>query len=207
MRQVWNRGLKGEEMYKHYKNGRPYTFEKKNEFSKNRKGIKQSMEQINKRVESMKGYKHSEETKNKISRLKIGKKLPPFTKEHKNKISLKLKAEKNGNWQGDNVGCAGIHQWVSKRKIKPLLCEFCNKKESYDIANINNHQYTRNINDYKWLCRSCHKKLDNNKEICKKGHRLKGNNVIINSRGHRVCRICRDKCNHVSYMKRIGRRT
>lgn len=158
----WNKGMKPEEMFKHYKKGKlSYSFEKGNQFSKNRIGIKQSEEHIIKRVEARKGFKHSEETKLKISRLNKGKRLGiVLSKETKDKISFGVKKEKNGNWKGDEAGRWSFHQWINTNYPKPEFCEECKKVQPYDLANIKNHNYTRNVEDYKWLCRSCHKKLD-----------------------------------------------
>jgi len=46
-----------------------------------------SIESIEKRKESMKNFRHSEETKKKISEKRKGKKLPPRSKEHRQKLS------------------------------------------------------------------------------------------------------------------------
>lgn len=55
--------------------------------------------------------------------------------------------------------CA-IHEYVRARKPRPDLCEFCNKVPPEELANIRNHNYTRNPDDYRWICRKCHDKLD-----------------------------------------------
>ena len=44
------------------------------------------------------GKRHSEETKMRISRTKTGKKLEPFSEEHKQKLSEAMKAENNPNY-------------------------------------------------------------------------------------------------------------
>lgn len=122
------------------------------------------------------GYKHLEETKRKISLALKGKN---FTKEHKRNISLKLKgrklseetkikmslakkgkiAEKSNNWRGNKVGYSGVHQWISKNKLKPELCEECKKIKKLSLSNISG-KYKRDNNDFRWLCYSCHKKFD-----------------------------------------------
>lgn len=80
------------------------------------------------------------------------------------KISEGRIAENNPNWKGDNVGYAALHGWIKRRKPKPLLCEECNKKKAFDLAN-KDHKYKRDVNDYRWLCRSCHQKYDYKKGI------------------------------------------
>jgi len=61
-------------------------------------------------------------------------------------------------------GYASIHLWVRKRKPKPKFCEHCQLKPPRDLANISG-EYLRDIKDYLYLCRSCHKKMDITIEI------------------------------------------
>jgi len=67
--------------------------------------------------------------------------------------------EKNPMWKGDDVGIGALHEWIKRRKPKPKLCEDCKKRKPYDLANISG-KYKRDVNDYKWVCRSCHMKED-----------------------------------------------
>jgi hypothetical protein len=86
------------------------------------------------------------------------------TKEHKKKIGNAVKGKNNGLWKGDNVKYDGVHAWIRRHKLKPLLCEDCKKTPPKDLANISG-EYKRDLNDYKWLCRRCHmiedKRLNN----------------------------------------------
>ncbi len=89
------------------------------------------------------------------------------------KLGLKSELRNKGNGR-DNKGSnnpnfgnlkinptsIGIHGWVRKYKPKLKFCENCKKEKRLTLANIKNHNYTRNINDYKWLCYSCHKIMD-----------------------------------------------
>ncbi len=115
------------------------------------------------------GRKHSEKTKQKISEALRGKNNAFFGKHHtaetKAKISKAHLGEKNGMWKGDNVSYAALHDWIRNHKPKPEFCEDCNTAEPYDVATISG-DYKRDINDFKWLCRSCHMKMD-----YKHGHR------------------------------------
>ena len=63
--------------------------------------------------------------------------------------------EKHGLWKGDKVGHSGLHDWIRRRKPKPLLCEKCGKTKPYDLANISG-LYKRDTSDFRWLCRHCH---------------------------------------------------
>jgi hypothetical protein len=62
-------------------------------------------------------------------------------------------------WKGDKVGYAKLHEWIRKYKPKPELCEICNTNPSKLVANISG-KYLRHFNDFKWLCGSCHNKMD-----------------------------------------------
>jgi hypothetical protein len=61
-----------------------------------------------------------------------------------------------------------IHKWVKKNKPKPLVCDRCKEKPPHDLANICNEYnpltYTRDFNNWRWLCRSCHMNDDGRME-------------------------------------------
>ncbi len=131
----------------------------------------------------------SEEHRRRLSESAKGKKRKPFTDETRNKMSETKKSkhyksnqkqldslklgrrsnEENSMWKGDKASSLAFHVWLRKNKPKPLLCEECNKERKLDLANTKNHVYTRNPKDYKYLCRSCHSKLDNKYLSFKKG--------------------------------------
>ena len=71
----------------------------------------------------------------------------------------KMFGEKNPNWKGDKVGLIALHEWIKNHKPKPDFCEECNKVKPFDLSNISG-EYKRDINDFRWLCRSCHMKED-----------------------------------------------
>lgn len=66
---------------------------------------------------------------------------------------------------------AALHLWVRSHKIKPTKCEICNENPPSEIAKISK-KYTRNINDYIWVCKKCHTYLDKTNENL--GDYLKG---------------------------------
>lgn len=66
---------------------------------------------------------------------------------------------KNPAWKGEGVGYPGVHSWIRKNKPKPKFCEDCGKEKRLFAANVSG-KYLRDINDYKWLCQSCHSKMD-----------------------------------------------
>jgi hypothetical protein len=78
----------------------------------------------------------------------------------KSQISLKNTGSGNGLWKSNNVGLRALHEWVERHKIKPNSCQDCGKiTEKLDLANIS-QQYKRDVDDYEYICRSCHMKKD-----------------------------------------------
>jgi len=75
----------------------------------------------------------------------------------------------NGSWKGnlgnikEDAGYTAIHEWINRNKEFTFNCEICDKKvESrgqLDLANVSG-DYNRDVNDFIWLCRSCHTKFD-----------------------------------------------
>ena len=73
-----------------------------------------------------------------------------------------MKGDKNSNWKGDNAtDISTFHKRVESIAGKPCICAICgttDKNKTYDWACLT-RKY-EDINDYKRLCRSCHKKYD-----------------------------------------------
>lgn len=62
-------------------------------------------------------------------------------------------------WKGYDVGLSALHDWVKDRKPKPELCECCGLVKPHDLANIS-QEYSRDLDDWEWLCRACHMRKD-----------------------------------------------
>lgn len=62
-------------------------------------------------------------------------------------------------WKGNKVGMRGLHNWIRRHKPKIEFCERCNEIKELELANISGN-YKRDIDDFKWLCYSCHMKMD-----------------------------------------------
>jgi hypothetical protein len=82
------------------------------------------------------------------------------SKEVRKGMSVKRKGiinqgEKHPYWRGNDVKYTALHQYFYKRISKPDRCPNCNKKRKLDLSNISN-EYTRDISDWEWICRSCH---------------------------------------------------
>jgi hypothetical protein len=121
-----------------------------------------------------KGKHQSKEAKRKLSEtrkrlFREGKLIKPkgmTGKKHTKEELEKIRIAHLGKIKKQNAGKNAIHIWVRNHKPKPKLCEFCHKEKDHlghtrlALANIKNHNYTRNPNDYKWGHYSCHEKYD-----------------------------------------------
>lgn len=111
------------------------------------------------------GRKCSDITKKKIgiankgNTVNIGRKQSEKTKQ---KNSESKKGEKNPMWKGDDIGKYQRHERIKTKLGEPKFCEICKRidKKIYDWSS-KNHKYSLEIKDWQRLCRSCHKKYDN----------------------------------------------
>lgn len=134
---------------------------------------------------SPKGTVWTEERKDKLRQQRIGIPRPLSVMETMkktwfqkgiiphNKGKEHLREENNPGWKGDGVGYIALHSWVRRYKGKPIKCEnedciypradkngrVLVAPKRYDWANIS-HEYKRDLNDWKQLCVSCHKRYD-----------------------------------------------
>lgn len=75
--------------------------------------------------------------------------------------SEKARKRTKGNhpaWKGDDVTKEQIHRWLRSNIVKPIMCQKCQERPVRDFS-YNNHkngEWTRNPDDYEYLCRSCH---------------------------------------------------
>lgn len=123
-----------------------------------KKGSKHSPETIRRIRESVSG------DKNPMYGVRFfGKNNPFYGKTHSSKtrqiISDGMRNEKNYGWKGEMVGNKALHVWIRKNKPRPDLCDDCHIKPPKDVATIDG-KYIRNIDYFRWLCASCHLKLD-----------------------------------------------
>lgn len=85
-----------------------------------------------------------------------------FQKGIKHKTSFKPGIN-HPNWKGDEVGYKSLHEWVGvnwgKAKEYKCICLCGCKRQALDWANITG-LYNREKENWKTLCRSCHRKVD-----------------------------------------------
>lgn len=94
-----------------------------------------------------KGKSWSKEVKQKISFSKKGKSSP------------KTSDEKHWNWKGDNAGYLALHQWISRKKRKAIICENCGSVHAVGWSN-KSYEYKRDLSDWISLCQKCHMAKD-----------------------------------------------
>ena len=68
---------------------------------------------------------------------------------------LGLRAEKSPNWKGGKVSYNSLHHWLRKWMPKTGKCAHC-KTTKKKLVVACKKKYTRNFNDYMWLCYRCH---------------------------------------------------
>jgi len=70
--------------------------------------------------------------------------------------------EDNHNWKGDAASYTAFHSRLERKLGKPTYCEQCktsDKRKNYDWCNLTGK--FEDESDYKRMCRSCHRKYDN----------------------------------------------
>ena len=107
------------------------------------------------------GKRHSIKTKKKMSESQKGHPAWNKGKKHSKESIEKMKTNQpkkfdsdNCQWKDNKVGYNSLHSYVKRRKKKPKLCECCNKKPPFDLANKG--IYNRELKNWEWLCRKCH---------------------------------------------------
>jgi len=77
-------------------------------------------------------------------------------------MKRKQTEQDNPNWKGDNAtNLTTFHKRMEEKFGKPCFCVICettDEEKTYDWACLTGNY--EDINDYKRLCRSCHKKYD-----------------------------------------------
>jgi hypothetical protein len=91
-----------------------------------------------------------------------------------------LAGEAHYKWKGDGIGYSGLHDWARKNVEKPKKCDICGLYRKLELAN-KSHEYKRDVSDWLYVCRSCHRKYDRSFHWSKQGNDgrfTKGGEVI-----------------------------
>jgi len=122
-----------------------------------------------KRISPFLGRKHTLESIESIRISKLGNKNPQYGHNHK--------GDKGPSWKGDNVGVAQLHKWLRKNLLKPELCQICNEKPPYDLANVTGI-YNRDFSNWQYLCRRCHMLSDGRMKNLKQYQEISNGQVM-----------------------------
>ena len=77
------------------------------------------------------------------------------------KIKERTANENHPFWTGDKVNYPAAHMWMKRHKPRPAFCQMCRERPALDLSfNGKNGDWTRNPEDYEWLCRGCHRLKD-----------------------------------------------
>lgn len=112
----------------------------------------------------------------------------------KNRRGWNLKLQSGSRhylWTGEKATYETKHHWINSKHGKAFKCEQiqCDgTSKRYDWANISG-KYTRDIKDYKMMCRKCHMNMDWSK-YCRNGHERTEENTYLYKGVSRRCRIC-----------------
>ena len=113
------------------------------------------------------------------------------TKEARSRIGKR--DEEHPFWKGDEAGYASIHAWVKSRKLKSKHCEKCKKMAKRLELSNNSGKCLRDINDYEWLCVSCHRRKDLGIAVC---HKCK---IKEKYKNYHYCKECNSAVNKERY--------
>jgi hypothetical protein len=67
--------------------------------------------------------------------------------------------DEHPRWTGDSATVMALHRRVHGKKERTGICEHCGREGRTDFANIRNHEYTDDPDDYIELCRPCHQRF------------------------------------------------
>lgn len=90
-------------------------------------------------------------------------------------------------WGGTNITYKAAHLRVSRYRGQPQHCEMCGdsspgpRRGKYDWCNITGNYH--DVNDYKRMCRKCHRSFDDSKRVPKY--------CVPSSSNPKVCQDCR----------------
>jgi hypothetical protein len=102
-------------------------------------------------------------TRNRYGRGQIKGQPLRFISGHNNRVPPPARqGEESSRWLGDQASYYGIHVWLNKKHPKSGVCSECGEKKSRTEWAFLHHpaKHTRDIADYREMCRRCHRRLD-----------------------------------------------
>jgi hypothetical protein len=74
-------------------------------------------------------------------------------------VATAATGEQHHSWKGTDVTYGALHIWVRKNKTKIGVCSVCGQERYTEWANVG-HDYSRDLDDYIEVCKSCHMRKD-----------------------------------------------
>lgn len=131
--------------------GIPFTDNHKGKISAALRGKKKSPEAVANMIAALTGRIPTEEEKRNV---RVAMKRPD--------VVAKMSGPNNHRWKGEEVGYQALHDWVRRYIPRTELCQFCNVRQSTEIACVG--QYKRDKINWAWACHSCHVKYDKHRK-------------------------------------------
>jgi hypothetical protein len=93
-----------------------------------------------------------------------GKSRPSHSATHRAKIGASRKGKVQGvshpKWKGDRPRYNAVHAYLNRKFPKTGKCDECKRPKRTQYALITGRVYSRNREDYRELCSSCHVRYD-----------------------------------------------
>jgi hypothetical protein len=102
-------------------------------------------------------------TRNRYDRGQVKGEPLRFISGHNHNPFPVLPGSLNPKWRGDDAGYYGIHVWLQRHHPRTGVCSECGKASSRTQWAFLRHpeRHTREIEDYREMCGSCHQRFDN----------------------------------------------
>jgi hypothetical protein len=82
------------------------------------------------------------------------------SEETRARISAACRGADRPNWRGDDISYEGLHRYLRDTYPKSGICNECGAHARTEWALLHGHTYSRDIKDYRELCRRCHMRYD-----------------------------------------------
>lgn len=79
---------------------------------------------------------------------------------NKGKKMPQISLSDSPHWKGDSAGQSAMHFWIKKYFPKPDKCQRCNKVTEILDASNNSGKYLRDVSDWEYICKHCHRLKD-----------------------------------------------
>lgn len=79
-------------------------------------------------------------------------------------ISLKTEFKKGmipASFKTVGASRKALDAWAKSRIEKPTKCEMCGSIKPLEMSN-KSHEYRRDVSDWQWICKICHRNYDGN---------------------------------------------